>query len=82
MNVYEYVFRSIHGATMPLGNYRSQPILIVNTASECGYTPQYIALQRMWEDGILVSLARGDTWPSFLTMTTVTVIRLLTPMAK
>ena len=50
MNVYEYVFRSIGGATMPLGNYRSQPILIVNTASECGYTPQYIGLQRIWED--------------------------------
>ena len=50
MNVYEYVFRTISGTTLPLRNYRSQPILIVNTASECGYTPQYTGLQRIWED--------------------------------
>jgi glutathione peroxidase len=50
MNVHEYVFLSISGAPMPLSNYRGQPILIVNTASECGYTPQYAQLQRIWED--------------------------------
>jgi glutathione peroxidase len=50
MNVFEFVFMSINGAPMPLRNYQGQPILIVNTASECGYTPQYDALQRVWED--------------------------------
>lgn len=35
---------------MPLSNYQGQPILLVNTASECGYTPQYTALQKIWED--------------------------------
>jgi glutathione peroxidase len=50
MNVYEFVFMSIDGAPMPLRNYQGQPILIVNTASECGYTSQYAALQSIWED--------------------------------
>jgi len=50
MNVFEFVFVSINGATMPLSNYQGQPLLIVNTASECEYTPQYTALQRLWMD--------------------------------
>jgi len=50
MNVFEFVFMSINGASMPLSNYRGQPLLIVNTASECDYTPQYEALQHIWED--------------------------------
>ncbi len=50
MNVFEYVFRSIRNTTLPLRNYQGQPILLVNTASACGYTPQYRALQRIWED--------------------------------
>ncbi len=35
---------------MPLSNYRGQPLLIVNTASECEYTIQYKALERLWMD--------------------------------
>lgn len=50
MNVYEYVFTSLTGGSLPLGNWRGQPILIVNTASQCGYTPQYAKLQRLWND--------------------------------
>ena len=50
MNVFEHVFVSISGARMPLFNYQGQPLLIVNTASECGYTPQYQQLQRIWMD--------------------------------
>lgn len=50
MNVHEFVFMSINGASMPLSNYQGQPILIVNTASECGFTPQYRQLQRIWKD--------------------------------
>ena len=49
MNVYEYVFVGLRGASMPLSNYRGQPILFVNTASACGYTPQYAQLQRVWD---------------------------------
>jgi len=50
MNVFEYAFVSIHGGRMPLSNYQGQPLLIVNTASECEYTPQYQQLQRLWLD--------------------------------
>ncbi len=50
MNVYEFVFMSLNGASIPLRNYQGQPILIVNTASECEFTPQYQALEHIWED--------------------------------
>lgn len=47
MNIFEFTFRSIDGATMPLERWRGQPVLMVNTASECGFTPQYEKLQRL-----------------------------------
>lgn len=50
MNVYEFVFTSINESTMPLRNYQGQPILLVNTASECDFTPQYRALEKIWAD--------------------------------
>ncbi len=50
MRIFEYVFVSIYGSRLPLSNYQGQPILIVNTASECEFTPQYQQLQRMWLD--------------------------------
>ena len=50
MNVYEYRFRSLAGAGMPLERWKGQPMLLVNTASECGFTPQYAKLQAMWQE--------------------------------
>ncbi|MFP4276194.1 MAG: glutathione peroxidase [Wenzhouxiangella sp.] len=50
MNLYEYSFTALEGGGLPLERYRNQPILIVNTASECGYTPQYAGLQRLYMD--------------------------------
>lgn len=50
MRVHEYVFRSLQGASMPLERWTGQPILLVNTASACGYTPQYTRLQALWEE--------------------------------
>jgi len=58
MNVHEYVFTSIHGHRMPLSNWRGQPLLMVNTASDCEFTPQYYKLQREYmeyrESGLVV----------------------------
>lgn len=50
MNVYEHVFRSVTGATMSLDRWRGQPLLLVNTASECGYAPQLAKLQAIYQD--------------------------------
>lgn len=50
MNVYEYVFQSVGGARMPLGHWESQPLLLVNTASKCGYTPQLGKLQKLYNE--------------------------------
>lgn len=50
MNLYEHVFRSVIGANMPLYRWRGQPILLVNTASKCGYAPQLAKLQDIYQD--------------------------------
>ena len=50
MRIYEYRFDSITDTSMPLDRWTGQPLLLVNTASECGYTPQYAKLQALWEE--------------------------------
>ena len=49
MSVYDYSARSIDGAEQPLSQYRGHPLLIVNVASKCGFTPQYAALEALYE---------------------------------
>ncbi len=46
-NIYDIKFRSIDGQEMSLEQFRGKKILIVNTASECGYTPQYKQLEEL-----------------------------------
>ena len=50
MRVHEFAFRSLQGASMPLDRWTGQPLLLVNTASECGFTPQYTKLQALWQE--------------------------------
>lgn len=46
---YEFEFRTIAGEALALSRFEGKPILIVNTASRCGFTPQYRELQGLWE---------------------------------
>lgn len=46
---YDFSFTAIDGAPMPLSGWRGKALLVVNTASFCGYTRQYTALQSLWE---------------------------------
>ena len=48
-SAYDYEFTSIDGEALPLEQYRGKTVLLVNTASECGFTPQYEGLQALWE---------------------------------
>ena len=50
MNLYEYSFAALGGGALPLERFRHQPIMLVNTASECGFTPQYKTLQKLYLD--------------------------------
>ncbi|WP_370445254.1 glutathione peroxidase [Oceanibium sediminis] len=45
----EFTFPSIDGGTIDLAALRGKPVLVVNTASQCAYTPQYDALQALHE---------------------------------
>jgi glutathione peroxidase len=45
--VYDFKMRTIDGKDTDLGAYRGKVILIVNTASKCGFTPQYEGLQTL-----------------------------------
>src|SRR5215467_5773382 len=46
-NIYDYSAKSLQGDSVPLSQYRGQVLLIVNTASECGFTPQYAGLEAL-----------------------------------
>jgi glutathione peroxidase len=48
MTAYVFSFNSLAGEPIALSSYTQRPILIVNTASLCGYTPQYAGLQELW----------------------------------
>jgi glutathione peroxidase len=45
---HDFAFTSIDGEPLPLSGFRGKAVLVVNTASRCGFTPQYAALQALW----------------------------------
>lgn len=49
-SIYDLEFTSNHGDLVSLADYAGKPILIVNTASKCGFTPQYEGLQKLNEE--------------------------------
>ena len=48
-HAYQFEFVSIDGEPLPLDQWRGRPVLVVNTASLCGYTPQYRDLEALWQ---------------------------------
>ncbi len=50
MSAYAFSFPALSGADIRLAEFTGRPMLIVNTASLCGYTPQYAGLQELWSE--------------------------------
>jgi glutathione peroxidase len=50
ITAYAFSFPALAGSDISLANYAGRPLLIVNTASLCGYTPQYAGLQQLWTE--------------------------------
>ena len=50
MELYDFKVNDYTGKEVSLEKYRGKVLLIVNTATKCGFTPQYDALEKMYED--------------------------------
>lgn len=48
--LYDFQAQTIAGQPVSLADYRGRVLLIVNTASACGFTPQFAGLEQLWKD--------------------------------
>jgi glutathione peroxidase len=57
-SIYDFTANDLDGKPAPLAGFRGKPMLIVNTASKCGFTPQYTGLEAMYrkhkDEGLVV----------------------------
>jgi len=49
MTAHRFEFQTIEGGALALSQYEGKVVLVVNVASQCGFTPQYRELQGLWE---------------------------------
>lgn len=64
-SAYEFSFVSIAGQKLPLSSFQGKVILVVNTASHCGFTSQYQSLEKLWrtykdEGLVILAIPSGD----------------------
>ena len=46
---YDFNFNDLDGSTLKLSEYKNKVIVVVNVASQCGFTKQYDDMQKVWE---------------------------------
>jgi glutathione peroxidase len=64
-NAHDFKFKSIEGDVLKLSDYKNKVLLVVNTASRCGFTTQYTALQKLWDEYknrglVVIGVPSGD----------------------
>ena len=50
MSAQDFEFKAIDGGSLPMKDFAGKPVLLVNVASACGFTPQYAGLQKLHEE--------------------------------
>lgn len=50
MSIYDFTVKDTYGDEVPLSDFKGKVLLIVNTASKCGFTPQFEGLEKLYTE--------------------------------